>query len=602
MATEIDRLVVVFDANFKAMDDKLNKVIRSNYAAAKKVEAAWEKSGGAAHDLGTALGTAASEIPGVGTALGALAGPAGIATAALAGLAVAFAGTLKAMQWADDLAATADRIGITAEELQGLAFAAESVDVSAEDLGSSLEGLNKSIGALRSGVGDKKFIEAFAALQIKPADMKGIKTAADLLPLLADRMREVGSVAEQVQIAKKLGVEALLPLLREGADGIKALTDKARELGLVLDEQMVANLAQANEEMRIATEVIKANLIPLFAGMATGIAKVSEKLVALIGWFRKFKEEHPEAFEVARNAVERATFGAAGAALLQAQRAAAAGRRGPAKSHSPGPATVLEDDWTPPVADPVKTKARAIKAAQQFAEVVAVSLDEAWRVIDADTEIQNRWLRNITATAEKFEAKGIELTADVMAGIGEGLRDTELELEATVYDGIRGGLEAGFREGLPGVLHYLQDALTRSILDSVAEGLTAAVLRKEAGGGILTSLASALFGRSYAAGTMSAKAGLALVGERGPELVRMPGGSQVIPNSQLRNVGVSGGGGGATTIVFDNRGAVIWEQAARQMMSYADRAAASSGSVAVQVSRRATPDDLARRGGRRLGR
>ena len=46
----------------------------------------------------------------------------------------------------------------------------------------------------------------------------------------------------------------------------------------------------------------------------------------------------------------------------------------------------------------------------------------------------------------------------------------------------------------------------------------------------------------FAGGTRSAPGGLAVVGERGPELVNLPRGSQVIPNHQL-------GGGGQTILV-----------------------------------------------------
>jgi SLT domain-containing protein len=143
----------------------------------------------------------------------------------------------------------------------------------------------------------------------------------------------------------------------------------------------------------------------------------------------------------------------------------------------------------------------------------------------------------------------------------------------------------------------------RSVLDSVAEGLTDAVLKGSGGGGGLAGTIAGIFGgRGYAAGTMSSRAGWAMVGERGPEMVKLPGGSHVMSNAQLRNVGMGSKAAGGTTITIDNRGAVIWEKAAQQMMSYADRAAAAAGVGSVQVSRTATPADLARQGGRRLGR
>lgn len=45
----------------------------------------------------------------------------------------------------------------------------------------------------------------------------------------------------------------------------------------------------------------------------------------------------------------------------------------------------------------------------------------------------------------------------------------------------------------------------------------------------------------FAMGTSSAPAGLALVGESGPELVRFRGGEQVIPNHRLRGLQFNGG-------------------------------------------------------------
>lgn len=53
----------------------------------------------------------------------------------------------------------------------------------------------------------------------------------------------------------------------------------------------------------------------------------------------------------------------------------------------------------------------------------------------------------------------------------------------------------------------------------------------------------------FANGTRFAPGGLAVVGERGPELVNLPRGSQVIPNKDIR------GGGGGINITVDARGA-----------------------------------------------
>lgn len=93
------------------------------------------------------------------------------------------------------------------------------------------------------------------------------------------------------------------------------------------------------------------------------------------------------------------------------------------------------------------------------------------------------------------------------------------------------------------------------------------------GGGGLGGLLGSLFGGpkmvfgaagglgvpTFATGTNSAPGGLALVGERGPELVNLPRGSQVIPNHRLPDIAAAAGSTGAVnaqvSIAIDARGA-----------------------------------------------
>jgi len=138
-----------------------------------------------------------------------------------------------------------------------------------------------------------------------------------------------------------------------------------------------------------------------------------------------------------------------------------------------------------------------------------------------------------------------------------------------------------------------------SVFKQLIQQILSAEIQKNIAGPILSALGLPI--PHYAAGTNWAAPGLAVVGEHGPELKVMKGGEKIIPNSALRNVGIGGGTSASPTIIFDNRGAVIWEQAARQLMAYADRAALGAGGVAVGAARRATPTDLARSASRRLG-
>jgi hypothetical protein len=75
------------------------------------------------------------------------------------------------------------------------------------------------------------------------------------------------------------------------------------------------------------------------------------------------------------------------------------------------------------------------------------------------------------------------------------------------------------------------------------------------GAGQTTSLFSNLFRAQ--GGTNFAPGGLALVGERGPELVNLPRGSQVLPNDVTRQVTSGGGGQIVYSPMIDARGASV---------------------------------------------
>jgi hypothetical protein len=79
---------------------------------------------------------------------------------------------------------------------------------------------------------------------------------------------------------------------------------------------------------------------------------------------------------------------------------------------------------------------------------------------------------------------------------------------------------------------------------------------------------------------------MALVGERGPELVNLPRGSQVIPNDVLRG-GMSGGGSITYAPAIDARGASVEAVARLAQIIEQDRAMFASRTVAtIQQARR----------------
>lgn len=126
---------------------------------------------------------------------------------------------------------------------------------------------------------------------------------------------------------------------------------------------------------------------------------------------------------------------------------------------------------------------------------------------------------------------------------------------AEVREGMRDSVKAGIREGLvsddwgeqvrailaDGVVNGLEDAINR-----LADSLTDIVLGKQGGdGGLLGAAAKFVFGGARANGGGVNANKSYLVGERGPEILRMGPGQngQVLNASQVNGLTVGGGGG-----------------------------------------------------------
>lgn len=198
------------------------------------------------------------------------------------------------------------------------------------------------------------------------------------------------------------------------------------------------------------------------------------------------------------------------------------------------------------------------------------------RIASLDAEAAALGMTEEAAAAYRYETdllnqasqKGLTLTelqkgelsalASVMASVEAATKKTR-EAIAFAKETTRGfvddfisGLKRGesvwksFGDAALGVL----DKIANKLLDSAFDGLFG-------GGGFLSGLLGGGGGSSfqatttlgsflmngYADGTMAARTGLAVVGERGPEIVRFGGGEKVIPNHQLRGVNDNGRSG-----------------------------------------------------------
>lgn len=174
---------------------------------------------------------------------------AGAVGAAIAG-ATAVAGSLAALLRTDvikELKATSDAFGVSVESLSSWSYAARSVGIETDKVGDIFKDTSDKIGDfIATGGGEAK--DLFDNLNLSIDELRGLKPDEQLLAI-ADGLDEVGTNGEKIFYLESLADEAsrLLPLLADGAKGLKELQREAEILGVTLDD---VDAAMVNEAAR----------------------------------------------------------------------------------------------------------------------------------------------------------------------------------------------------------------------------------------------------------------------------------------------------------------------------------------------------------------
>lgn len=194
--------------------------------------------------------------------------------------------------------------------------------------------------------------------------------------------------------------------------------------------------------------------------------------------------------------------------------------------------------------------------AERYAEELAnIQRLEAAGVLGLTDEQRER----ISGMSEVERAAVLAETAGQNAEVARraiaGLNDEYGQLgdvAQTVKDGARetfGSIITGASSAREAVAQLAQ-RLASMFADRAFEGIWTAIAGSIGGGGGAGGFLASIFSGAFASGTDWAPRGLALVGERGPELVRFGGGEQVIPADRTRQL-LAGGNGGPMRIVID---------------------------------------------------
>ena len=210
-----------------------------------------------------------------------------IVAGATAAATAIFAFTKSIAEANDKLGKFSSEIGVDLAALQELGFVAELNGGSIDSMNSSLANLSKISSEAARGVGAG--VEVFGLLGLSVTDAEGkIKSADDLLLDVSDSISRLGSQAEKLEFAQKLGIGAdLLLAIQQGSEAIKKQREEARELGFVIDKNAAKAAADFNDELLRIVSIVK--------GVASAIGtRLMKQIIPMqkmfVEWFKINRE------------------------------------------------------------------------------------------------------------------------------------------------------------------------------------------------------------------------------------------------------------------------------------------------------------------------
>lgn len=221
----------------------------------------------------------------------------GVAVAAVAALT---GPVTAAVQRLDDLGDAAERLGIRAETLQALQFGQVRSGGNEADVVPALTQLRGARAAALSNVrGSETQMKLFAELGISATELRGLADTEALLRRVADALTMVDQ-ASRIALAEKLGIASLLPLLKQGADGLDEVRAAAERLGVIIPEDVIKRAGELNDQWKVMSLQLNNVLTPALIAMGETATAVLGTIVAIV---QEITRALPDALAIARGDV-----------------------------------------------------------------------------------------------------------------------------------------------------------------------------------------------------------------------------------------------------------------------------------------------------------
>lgn len=465
--------------------------------------------------------------------------------AAIAGVALGGGFVKQALAATDAIGKFADRLGVGVETLQELEFAASQSGIATNQFRTGLQRMTRRAAEAAQGTGEAK--DAFRQLGIQLTDNQGnLRSTEDLLGDIADAFSGVESQAERVRLAFKLfdteGV-TFVNLLRLGKSGLEDLRKAARDAGIVLDESLVRKAEAAND----AIDVLSRAMSSTFTEAAIKISDVLKsnqaelqatiKLIGQIGSVATrvltgIASEFKSMVDDISTEGSRLRGILRGIPIIGGMLAPSEAGRGSDNPLGLAPGQARPGDTAPIGRDRiggirrrVVVRISAEEAAKRQAEKMkkiteSLSNEQAQAMERAGQRVEGliARYRKLGETQEDFIQKGRETFTGGF--IETGLQSITASVQQLAIGFARGTQTAtSFSDAIKDLSASLLSSLGGALLNLGISGLSGGILSKLGGGTFGAGAGKGMGLPGFASGGIVTKPTLAMVGEKGPEVV-----------------------------------------------------------------------------------
>ena len=501
-------------------------------------------------------------------------------------------------QFGDELNTAAKKAGVGGKAISELAYAAQQSNVELSALSVALRKMQQGLSEAASGTG-----EARTALKALGLNIRDLRTLAPekQFELLADRISQLRDPADRTRAAIMLFGRAgadLLPLMEDGAAGIRKLREEAQKIGQSFSTEQLQKLEDLNDSIdrmkasaRAAAVEVGGRLAPSIQALfdtITGLVSgnVLEPLESQINRIRQLQVTVTQGGSLVGQLIGNGEAEVA-RALAEIAKIEAAIQRARNLSDSigkgKGTTQALRQANAPSLVGfgekEQKQTAAELREMERFLDQARVIRQDASRLAGGGGILPTNEAESIKAAVQsgvapidvevaKFDEKFDEIT---QFGI-EAARNLQDAFAQFLFD--------PFEQGLDGMLKGFVDMLRQMI----AQAASAQILQALGGLFPAGSFFATAFAGARAAGGPVWPGSAFLVGEDGPEVFVPRQSGTIVPGSR------GGGGGNPVTIQnhIDARGATT------DLIKALPAILEASNRRAVELARRAINDDISR--------